>query len=98
MGYKKNFCMVPYLQICAPDSVLNLSSLKTSKTVVVLIVVMSSSRVLRAPYTSLYHFGPLGPDLSNPTSFLRPALSMAPTTDGNARDKWSVPRLNPATF
>ena len=26
-------------------------------------------------------FGPRGPGLSNPTSFLRPALPMAPTTD-----------------
>ena len=30
-------------------------------------------------------FGPCGPGLSNPTSFLRPALPMAPTTDDNAR-------------
>ena len=43
-------------------------------------------------------FGPRGPGLSNPTSFLRPALPMAPTTDDNARDKRSVPRPNPATF
>ena len=43
-------------------------------------------------------FGPRGPGLSNPTSFLRPALPMAPTTDNNARDKRSVPRPNPATF
>ena len=43
-------------------------------------------------------FGPRGPGLSNPTSFLRPALPMAPTTDNNARDKWSVLRPNPATF
>ena len=43
-------------------------------------------------------FGPRGPGLSNPTSFLRPALPMAPTRDDNARDKQSVLRLNPATF
>ena len=35
-------------------------------------------------------FGPRGPGLSNPTSFPRPALSMAPTRDDNARDKRSV--------
>ena len=29
--------------------------------------------------------------------FLRPAFSMAPTKDDNARDKWNL-RLNPATF
>ena len=43
-------------------------------------------------------FGPRGPGLSNPTSFLRPALSMAPTTDNNTRDEQSVLRPNPATF
>ena len=43
-------------------------------------------------------FGPRGPGLSNPTSFLRPALPMAPTRDDNARDERSVPRPNPATF
>ena len=43
-------------------------------------------------------FGPHGPGPSNPTSFLRPALPMAPTRDVNARDKRSVLRLNPATF
>ena len=43
-------------------------------------------------------FGPRGPGLSNPTSFLRPALSMAPTRDDNARDKRSVLRPNPAIF
>ena len=43
-------------------------------------------------------FGPRGPGLSNPTSFLRPALPMAPTRDDNARDKQSVLRPNPATF
>ena len=60
---------------------------------------VSPSRVLRAPGTSPYHlvpstFRPRGLGLSNPTSFLRPALPMAPTTDDNARDKRSVP----ATF
>ena len=43
-------------------------------------------------------FGPRGPGLSNPTSFLRPALPMAPIRDDNARDERSVPRPNPATF
>ena len=43
-------------------------------------------------------FEPRGPGLSNPTSFLRPALPMAPTTDNNARDERSVLRPNPATF
>ena len=43
-------------------------------------------------------FGPRAPGLSNPTSFLRPALPMAPTTDNNARDKRSVPHPNPAAF
>ena len=43
-------------------------------------------------------FGPRCPGLSNPTSFLRPALPMAPTRDDNARDKRSVLRPNPATF
>ena len=58
-----------------------------------------------APGTSLYHlvpkrntFRPCGPGLSNPTSFLRPALPMAPTKDDNARDERSILRLNPATF
>ena len=39
-------------------------------------------------------FGPRSPGLSNPTSFLRPALPMAPTTDNNARDERSVLRPN----
>ena len=43
-------------------------------------------------------FGSRGPGLSNLTSFLRPALPMAPTTDDNARDKRSVLRPNQATF
>ena len=42
--------------------------------------------------------GPRGPGLSNTTSFLRPALPMAPTRDDNARDKQSVLRPNRATF
>ena len=40
-------------------------------------------------------FGPRGPGLSNPTSFLRPALQWSPTRDDNARDKRSVLRPNP---
>ena len=43
-------------------------------------------------------FGPRGLGLSNPSSFLRPVLPMAPTTDNNARDERSVLRPNPATF
>ena len=43
-------------------------------------------------------FGPRGPGLSNPTSILRPALIMTPTTDNNARDERSDLRPNPATF
>ena len=39
-------------------------------------------------------FGPRGPGLSNPTSFLRPALPMAPTTDNNARNERSVKRFH----
>ena len=75
---------------------------KTSKNAVVLLPV-SQSRVLRAPGTSSYHlvqstFGPRCPGLSNPTSFLRPALPITPTTDNNARDERSVLRPNPATF
>ena len=41
-------------------------------------------------------FGPRGPGLSNPTSFLSPALPMAPTTDNNARDERSVLRPKPS--
>ena len=67
---------------------------------------VSPSLVLRAPGTSLYHrhhrhityVGPRGPGLSNPASFMKPAILMAPTTDDNARDKRSVLGLNPATF
>ena len=43
-------------------------------------------------------FGQHSPGLSNPTSFLRSALPMAPTRDDNARDKRSVLCRNPATF
>ena len=41
-------------------------------------------------------FGPRGPGLSNPTSFLRPALPMAPTRDDNARDKNERPPPKPS--
>ena len=60
-----------------------------------------SSYLLVSPHRTIWcrsTFGPRGPGLSNPTSFLRPALPMAPTTDNNARDERSVPRPNPATF
>ena len=67
---------------------------------------VSPSRVLRVPGTSLYHLVPKHlratwprPEQSQfQSSFLRPALPMAPTTDDNARDERSVPRPNPATF
>ena len=64
---------------------------------------VSPSRVLRAPalHRTIWcqsTFGPRGPGLSNPTSFPRPALPMAPTRDDNARDKRSVLRPNPVTF
>ena len=62
---------------------------------------VSPSRVLRAPalHRTIWcrsTFGPRGPGLSNPTSFLRPALPMAPTRDDNARDKRSVLRPEPS--
>ena len=68
---------------------------------------VSPSRVLRAPGTSPYHLVPKHlratwprPEQSQiySTSFLRPALPMAPTREDNARDKRSVLRPNPATF
>ena len=59
---------------------------------------VSPSRVLHRTIWCRSTFGPRGPGLSNPTSFLRPALSMAPTRDDNAGDKRSVLRPNPATF
>ena len=76
---------------------------KPSKTAVVLIagVTISGTPVPPAHHRTIWcrsTFGPRGPGLSNPTSFLRPALPMAPTTDNNARDERSVPRPNPATF
>ena len=43
-------------------------------------------------------FGPRDLGLSNSTSFMRPALPVAPTTDNNARDERSVLRLTPARF
>ena len=85
-------------------SSLPVSSLKNRAKLLLSSLPVSPSRVLRAPGTSLYTiwcrstFGPRGPGLSNPTSFLRPALPMAPTTDNNARDERSVLRPNPATL
>ena len=78
----------------------SIPSLK-KRTKLLLSSLLSSSRALRAPGTSLYHMvpkhlRPRGPGLSNPTSFLRPALPMTLTTDNNARDERSVLRLNPA--
>ena len=82
-------------------SSLPLSSLKNWAKLLLSSLPVSPSRVLRAPahHRTIWcrsTFGPRGPGLSNPTSFLRPALPMAPTTDNNARDKRSVPRPNPA--
>ena len=75
---------------------------KPSKTAVVLIAVVHLGySVPPAHHRTIWCrsiFGPRGPGLSNPTSFLRPALPMAPTTDNNARDKRSVLRPNSATF
>ena len=74
------------------------------KTAVVLIAGVTISGTYSVP-PSLHctiwcrsTFGPRGQGLSNPTSFLRPALPLAQTTNDNARDKWSVLRQNPATF
>ena len=80
-----------------------LSSLKNWAKLLLSSLPVSPSRVLRAPGTSSYYLVPKhlrarGPGLSNPTSFLRPALPMAPTTDNNARNERSVLRPNPATF
>ena len=50
------------------------------------------------PFGAEAPLGHVAPGLSNPTSFLRPALPMAPTTDNNARDERSVLRPNLATF
>ena len=74
---------------------------KPSKTAVVLIAGVTISGTPCPRHRTIWcrsTFGSRGPGLSNPTSFLRPALPMAPTTDNNARDKRSVPRPNPATF
>ena len=78
---------------------------KTSKTAVVLLagVTISGtpcSRHITVPFGAEAPSGHVaqGPGLSNPTSFLRPALPMAPTRDDNSRDKRSVLRPNLATF
>ena len=79
---------------------------KPSKTAVILLAGVTISHDLGYSVPPALHrtiwcrstFGPRGPGLSNPTSFLRPALPMAPTRDDNARDKRSVLRPNPATF
>ena len=74
---------------------------QTSKTAVVLLAGVTISgtpsgySVPPALHRTIWcrsTFGPRGPGLSNPTSFLRPALPMAPTRDDNARDKRSVLR------
>ena len=53
---------------------------------------------ITVPFGDRSTFGPRGQGLSNHTSFLRPALPMAPKTDDNARDEWSILCPNPATF
>ena len=115
MGYTKNrnFYRVPIPTPESPNFCARRSQAachgQTSKTAVVLEQNccrpnchhhVSPSRVLRAPGTSPYHLVPRGLGLSNPTSFLRSALPMAPTRDDNARDKRSVLEIrpNPATF
>ena len=107
MGYTKNlnFYRVPNLQIfCARRSVmmiLNLSSLKNRAKLLLSSLPGFGYSVPPAHHRTIWcrsTFGPRGPGLSNPTSFLRPALPMAPTTDNNARDERSVLRPNPATF
>ena len=69
------------------------SSLNTDKIAFVLFDGVLSL-VLGAPGTSLYINRCLrtirGPGLSKPASFLRPVLTMAPTTDDNVRNKRSV--------
>ena len=79
-------------------AVVLLASLKNRAKLLSSYLPVSPSWVLRAPGTFGSTFGLRGPGLSNPTSFLRPALQMAPTRDDNARDKRSVLRPNPATF
>ena len=80
---------------------------KPSKTAVVLIAGVTISgtpcpRHITVPFGAEVvrrsTFGPCNSGLSNPTSFLRPALPMAPKTDQNARDKQSVLCPNPAIF
>ena len=80
---------------------------KNSKTAVVLIAGVRHHREYSVSpahhctiwYRSTYYgLRDPGPGLRNPTSFLRPALPIAPTTDDKAREKRSIFRLNPATF
>ena len=74
-----------------------LSSLKNRAKLLLSSLPVSPSQVLRAPGTSSFS-GHVVQSLSNPTSFLRPVLPMAPTKENNARDERSVFRPNPATF
>ena len=99
----RNFDMVPYLQSFAPGAALwwFLTSTNeqnccrpTCRCTLGYSVPPAHHRTIWCRST----FGPRGPGLSNPTSFLRPALPMAPTRDDNARDKRSVLRPNPVTF
>ena len=62
--------------------------------------VISGTRALALHFTIWCRstFEPRGPGLSNPTSFLRPARPLAPTTDDNARDERIVFRPIPAKF
>ena len=92
-----------YLSSLKNRAKLLLSSLPVSSLLIAGVIVEYhlGYSVLPAHHCTIWYrgtFGPRGPGLSNPTSFLRPALPMAPTTDNNARDKRSVLRPNPATF
>ena len=76
---------------------------KPSKTAVVLIAGVTISgtpcpRHFIVPIGAEAPSGHVAQAWAIPTSFLRPALPMAPTTDNNARDERNVLRPNPATF
>ena len=85
---------------------LSLSSLKNRAKLLLSSLPVSPSRVLRAPGTSSYHLVPKHLRATWPRpeqSHLLPEACSPNGTDnrqqrGNARDKRSVPRPNPATF
>ena len=99
------FIFIIYLHFLLPAQRYDNFKLKISKTAVVLIAGVtchhlgySVSPALHCTVWCRSTFGPRGQGLSNPTSFLRPALPLAQTTNDNARDEWSVLRPNSATF